>query len=239
MTLFPYRRSSDLRTTGADLAFISETKCKKHKALRRIARLPLSNSEIVPSQGRGGGLWLLWSDSISVSILETSINFIVARIQVTPAAPPWVLFAVYGDCDDKANNSIWERIEHYTANAALPVCTIGDFNCITDQGEKTGGSKVFKSKNKRFRTFIQRSGLIDLGHTGPAFTWANNQLERKLILERLDRGLATSDWLLNFPNSKLFHLPNYQSDHLPLLLRLKPRPKRGIKAFRVEIGRAS
>lgn len=131
-----------LRTTGADLAFISETKCSKHKALRRIARLPLPNSEIVPSQGRGGGLWLLWSNSISVSILETSTNYIVARIQVTPAAPPWVLFAIYGDYDDRANDPIWERIEHYTANAALPLCTIGDFNCITDQGEKTGGGGV-------------------------------------------------------------------------------------------------
>lgn len=155
-----------LRTTGADLAFLFETKCSKAKALRRIARLPLTNSEIVPFQGRGGGLWLLWADSISISILETSRYYIVVRIQTSPAALPWIHFAVYGDCDDRANNSIWERIEHYTSNAALPVCTIGNFNCISDQGEKSGGSHVFKSKHKRFRAFVQRSVLIDLGHMG-------------------------------------------------------------------------
>lgn len=54
------------------------------------------------------------------------------------------------------------------------------------------------------------------------------------MLERLNRGLVTSEWLLNYPNSKVFHLPNYHSDHLPILLRMEPRLRRGLKAFRIE-----
>lgn len=133
-----------LRSTGAELAFVSETKCSREKAVNRIARLPLQNCEIVPSQGRGGGLWLIWSDSISVTILETSKHFIVAWIQLNPSAAPWILFAVYGDCKDRANTHIWERIEHYVNDKTLPVCTIGDFNCISDKGEKQGGNSRFK-----------------------------------------------------------------------------------------------
>lgn len=44
-----------LRSTGAVLAFVSETKCSREVAVRRVAGLPLENSELVPSRGKGGG----------------------------------------------------------------------------------------------------------------------------------------------------------------------------------------
>ncbi|XP_078157460.1 uncharacterized protein LOC144553235 [Carex rostrata] len=54
------------------------------------------------------------------------------------------------------------------------------------------------------------------------------------IMERLNRGLATPEWINSFPMAKIIHLPNYQSDHLPVLLRLEPLPRKGPKQFRVE-----
>lgn len=85
-----------LSYTMAELAFISETKYSKEKAINRIADLPLANYEIVPSRGRGGGLWLLWNDTISVKIIEVSDSFIVAIVQKGVAAKPWMLIGVYG-----------------------------------------------------------------------------------------------------------------------------------------------
>ena len=182
MTLFPYTtlfRSPTLgrylRSTGAVIAFISETKSSEKNARKRIAKLPLQNCEIVPSRGKGGGLWLIWADGVSVQILETSFSFIAARVQLTPAAKPWLLFAAYGDCNDRRNDEIWEKISYYTRNNSLPVCAIGDFNCITGQQEKQGGNSKTKAKNTRFRSFLQRSGLLDLGHGGPAYTWADRK----------------------------------------------------------------
>lgn len=223
-----------LRSTGAVLAFISETKCSEKFAKRRIARLQLQNYQIIPSRGRGGGLWLLWANEISVTILESSFSFIVAEVQLGPAAKPWLLFAAYGECDDRRNDVMWVKLEGYARNQALPVCAIGDFNCITDQIEKQGGNSVLKAKHLRFRSFLQKSGLLDLGHSGPAYTWANNQPRRALILERLDRCIASTDWINLFPNSKVFHLPNYSSDHLPILLRVDRKPRRKVRQFRVE-----
>lgn len=95
-----------LRSTGAELAFLSETKCSRNKAEQCIARLPLTNAEIVPSVGRGGGLWLLWSDDISVEVLESCSYFIIAKIQQKPTTQPWILCGVYGDCDDRNNGFI-------------------------------------------------------------------------------------------------------------------------------------
>ncbi|XP_078154766.1 uncharacterized protein LOC144550656 [Carex rostrata] len=223
-----------LRSTGALLAFISETKCSDRLARKRIARLPLQNCEIIPSRGRGGGLWMIWANEVMVSVLENSFSFIVARVQFGPAAKPWLLFAAYGDCDDRRNNEIWSKLSDYSSTNNLPVCAIGDFNCITEQSEKQGGSSKLKAKHKKFRSFLQKAGLMDLGYSGPAYTWANNQKGRSLILERLDRAVVTADWINLYPNSKLFHIPNYSSDHLPILLRTEPKPKRKAKAFKVE-----
>lgn len=155
---------------------------------------------------------MLWANEIIVTVLESSFFFIAAEIQFGPAAQKWLLFAVYGDCDDKENDFIWGKLSGYVNSSGLPVCAVGDFNCITGSKEKSGGAVKLKSKNKKFRSFLQRSGLVDLGHSGPAYTWANNQRGRTLILQRLDRGIATADWINTFPNSKLFHLPNYASD---------------------------
>lgn len=46
--------------------------------------------------------------------------------------------------------------------------------------------------------------------------------------------MASQDWIVRFPNSKVLHLPNYQSDHLPILLRTEPKQKLAQKKFRVE-----
>lgn len=37
-----------------------------------------------------------------------------------------------------------------------------------------------------------------------------------------------------FLNSKIFHLPNYTSDHLPIMLRTEPCSKKKVRQFRVE-----
>lgn len=115
-------------------------------------------------------LWLLWSDAISVKILESCFYFIIAEIKLQPNEDSWILFCVYGNCEDRQNNHIWDRIIQYAQNPNKPLCAIGDFNCISDQQEKQGGSSLFKTKNRKFRAFIQQVGLVDLEYSGPAYT---------------------------------------------------------------------
>ncbi|KAK3017177.1 hypothetical protein RJ639_007120 [Escallonia herrerae] len=64
-----------------------------------------------------------------------------------------------------------------------------------------------------------RSGrLIDLGYSGNPFTWTNRRPVQAKIRERLDRGLANSQWCILFPNARIRHLPAHNSDHNPILL---------------------
>lgn len=50
-----------------------------------------------------------------------------------------------------------------------------------------------------------------------------DQQERltNLIQQRLDIGWANTDWILNFPEATISHLPRINLDHYPVLLNLE------------------
>ncbi|MCH82830.1 endonuclease/exonuclease/phosphatase family protein [Trifolium medium] len=53
--------------------------------------------------------------------------------------------------------------------------------------------------------------------------------------ERLDRALASTEWLSKFPNAKLINLLTSHSDHVPLLLQCNPTVRQQYKyEFRFE-----
>jgi hypothetical protein len=95
---------------------------------------------------------------------------------------------------------------------------IGDFNMILSQQDKMGGLPYTSSSTDYFHNFVNSFGLIDLGFTGTPYTWSNHRDGRNLIRQRLDRGLASSQWVHLFPSFSILHLPTSTSDHHPLLL---------------------
>lgn len=74
-------------------------------------------------------------------------------------------------------------------------------------------------KCARFARWIDDCELIDLGFSGPKFTWSRGYGLRKISI-RLDRALANASWRSLFPEATVSHLPNIYSDHTPLLIDL-------------------
>lgn len=223
-----------LRCTGAHITFIAETRCSVEMAKKRIRELPPCNYAIVPSRGNSGGLWLLWDSSIQIAIIEEGQNLIVARVPQMGDKQPWLLVAVYGDPHRRTNPEIWSQIEQHIESHDLPVCILGDFNAILDTSEKTGGSQTLSAANRGFRTWVHGNGLLDLGHHGPAYTWSNKQGGGAHISSRLDRVLANIEWTMMYPNAAVFHLPRFNSDHLPVLLKTDAKKVRLRPNFRCE-----
>jgi hypothetical protein len=66
--------------------------------------------------------------------------------------------------------------------------------------------------------------MQDLGYSGEIFTWNNRQDDNNHIKERLDRFLASEDWMQTFPSYMNSHLVRYKSDHCPMLLEFSTNP---------------
>lgn len=73
-----------------------------------------------------------------------------------------------------------------------------------------------------------------MGYQGPAYTWSNKKEGNANIAQRLDRVLVNLQWHVKYPNSSVFHLPRFSSDHLPILLKPVASKKRKQPPFKTE-----
>nr|GMD60285.1 uncharacterized protein LOC109175135 [Ipomoea batatas] len=71
-----------------------------------------------------------------------------------------------------------------------------------------------------FVDWIQTEGLIDMGFSGPRYTWTKGLPTGQAKAARLDRVLCNLSWRNLFPASTVTHLPRVSSDHTPLLIRM-------------------
>jgi len=76
--------------------------------------------------------------------------------------------------------------------------------------------------------------FIDLGYSGPAYTWTNKRFSSVPTYERLDRCLGNAEWCMAFPTTTIYHLPMLYSDHAPILAVLNSQRVRTNKPFRFE-----
>ncbi|KAL0009438.1 hypothetical protein SO802_010940 [Lithocarpus litseifolius] len=88
-----------------------------------------------------------------------------------------------------------------------------------------------------FRDALDYCGFKDLGFNGYPFTLCNRRSGDHNVWIRLDHGVATVDWILWFPTSRIHHLECFHSDHRPILLISDAEQKRFYRKgrpFRVE-----
>ncbi|BFG22931.1 hypothetical protein CerSpe_092050 [Prunus speciosa] len=76
--------------------------------------------------------------------------------------------------------------------------------------------------------------LLDIGFKGQLFTWECSHDDSIVIRERLDRGMANSEWLEHWPNSTIFHCTQFRSDHCPLMMENNPRYSKRKKCIKFD-----
>ncbi|XP_073151932.1 uncharacterized protein [Henckelia pumila] len=104
-----------------------------------------------------------------------------------------------------------------------PWCSIGDYNSVISDEEVSQIRKMNHRRNVGFSEWIFNQDLIDMGYVGSKFTWIRGLSSNTYKGARLDRGVCNVDWKKLFPEAKVIHLPILQSDHEPLLVKLKDK----------------
>ncbi|XP_026459370.1 uncharacterized protein LOC113360033 [Papaver somniferum] len=129
-------------------------------------------------------------------------------------------------------SQFWQSLSVYSQHVSGPKCFIGDFTALSSVREKFGGDQSLNTTITQFNSFIHENHLLDLGFSGPAYTWCNGRQFQSLIRERLDRVIATPDWYLMFEKSGVLHLPRISSDHSPILLNTCRNIERNPPSYR-------
>jgi endonuclease/exonuclease/phosphatase family metal-dependent hydrolase len=111
---------------------------------------------------------------------------------------------------------------------------MGDLNDIMHPNEKAGPGRPDIMRINAFCNHVKQCGFIDLGYSGPDYTWTNRRHNTTPTFERLDRCLANAEWCTAYPNTTVYHLPMLCSDHAPILTLLNSSRRCTNKPFRFE-----
>lgn len=222
-------------STNAKVIFISETKSSKVTASDLIHHFHVANSHVVPADQASGGLWLMWDEDMDLTIVQSSINYILAYGVYKNSGPIFNLLCIYGDPSHKATSAMWSEISSFVVHSShRPTFCMGDLNEIMHANEKYGLAPPNQNRINIFKHHVNNLGLMDMGYNGPAYTWSNKQQGKDLVLERLDRCLANVEWCFNYPNTTVYHLPMLYSDHAPIIAILNPKNRRPKRSFMFE-----
>ncbi|KAA3481745.1 reverse transcriptase [Gossypium australe] len=215
---------------------ILETRVPSPKANSAYTRLNLKGRHFVEAEGFSGGIWLFWdTDAIQVSILHSHAQFIHAKIKQANELE-WLFTVVYASPNRKKWGELWNELRVIADGIDLPWLLAGDFNSIVLSNEKNGGAPFDHNSTAPFRDAINNIHLIDFGFVGILFTWARGNSHRTRIQCWLDRTLRNIVARHKWPECLVQHLPRFNSDHSPLLIRLNgnPPPNRELRPFRFQ-----
>ncbi|XP_019263677.1 PREDICTED: uncharacterized protein LOC109241389 [Nicotiana attenuata] len=191
----------------------------------------------VPAEGQAGGLVILWNHArVIVNNFTRRNQEIHAMIEVKPNHKNWLFRTIYASTDKHNRDILWQNIKNIYNSYKGAWLMGGDFNDVIMAQEKLGGKAVNQKRAKSILESLNYCNLFDLGFKGCNFTWSNHRRKGKgLIMERLDRIFANTEWLDQYPEASTIHLPNIHSDHNPILISLKKKNMTYIdKPFRLE-----
>ncbi|XP_075655141.1 uncharacterized protein LOC142625348 [Castanea sativa] len=203
---------------GPKILFLFETKLERDGFRRLKRKINFQNGFEVPRIGLGGGLALLWRDNVDVDVQTSSPHHIDALINQNRVV--WRFIGFYGHLDTSQRGESWELMRQLNTPFSLLWLLLGDFNEIFHPNEYCGSGSRPYNQIVEFTRAVDDCSLIDLGFSGPKYTWCNRRFEGNLVYARLDRGLYNLEWLNLFPHSKLPHKPFGFFDHMALVAKL-------------------
>lgn len=98
-------------------------------------------------------------------------------------------------------------------HSMAPWCVLGDFNEIIKQEEKHGGHPRPAKQMEGFKLALEANGLFDLGWQDTKYTWSNRHTDNTFTKLRLDKVVATKEWIDKFGYQKVEVLATARSDH--------------------------
>ncbi|XP_030939934.1 uncharacterized protein LOC115964836 [Quercus lobata] len=103
-----------------------------------------------------------------------------------------------GEPEANCRREGWNMLRMLSSKPKLSWCCFKDFNELLEVQDKKCGAPRAHNLMENFQDVLDFCGFVDLGYSGPDFTWRGRQ-RGEMIWERLDKGVANYEWLTKFP----------------------------------------
>ncbi|XP_062100704.1 uncharacterized protein LOC133806603 [Humulus lupulus] len=141
------------------------------------------------------------------------------------------LTVVYAANDSRTRALLWRDLVNISEGMKIPWIVGGDFNAVLNPEERLD-YRGNANELIPFQTCVNSCGLEDVKYNGRFFTWNNKQDGKNRVYAKLDRFLATSEWIDTYSTSEVSFLPEGNFDHSPALLTVYPSMQNIKKPFR-------
>jgi hypothetical protein len=201
------------------IVFLSEIRQNKRVVEAICRRLGFEHCFPVCVKGKGGGLVLMWSKSVSVELINFSVHHIDVKIS-EPNRIKWRATFVYGEPRVQDRHLMWEMLRRIKPSTSEPWFMVGDFNEVLWQKEHLSAKRRSEHQMQLFRDVLSHCDMVDLGYKCLPWTYNNKQKGENNVRVRLDRAVAQPRWSNLFPGASVEHVVSSRSDHCPLVVRL-------------------
>ncbi|KAK6117615.1 hypothetical protein DH2020_048630 [Rehmannia glutinosa] len=175
----------------------------------------------VDSQGRSGGLALLWTKDINVTLHGFSDRYIDVTTEIHDHQ--FRFTGIYGEPNVALRRQHWNRMRDLSCSPKIPWIIGGDFNEVLTQNEFECSGPRAEWQMNLFRDTMEFLNMADLGYEGPKFTWSRLSVAPFTQRACVDRALCNSLWRDLFPWSRVNHIPSYFSDHSFIHIQIRNR----------------
>lgn len=177
----------------------------------------------LPAVGASGGALVAWRRDLW-GMSQPVVRSFSLTLKLRPLdwdGIEWWLTNVYGPANRVDKPAFLTEIRDTRAAHPGPWLICGDFNVIYQAADKSNG-RLHRGLMRDFCRVIDDLQLADIHLSDRSFTWSNER--GRPTMERLDRALASVEWIDMHPNFHLSSLSSDCSDHAPLLLVLDAAP---------------
>ncbi|KAM0853806.1 hypothetical protein ACQ4PT_050835 [Festuca glaucescens] len=155
-------------------------------------------------------------------------SYLRARVVFNPTEPvmradsgdTWRATFVYGEPRREKRHEFWDLLRRLRDQREGPWICCGDFNEVLTHDEYYGSNDRSDAQMQLFRQCLEDYGLVDLGFTGPKFTWTNKQEAETNVRVRLDRAVVNGAFSNRFDDCRVENIVTTTSDHLEVLINL-------------------
>ena len=177
-----------VRNHDPAILIVMETRIGGDRAAKITEKLPFDGAIHTDTIRYVGTLWVLWnSDKVEVASLTKTEQEIPVSIKVCNSTSSWLLSAVYASPRSAKRHILWNNLSQVADMHNLPWIIAGDFNEPLVNEDKFGGRPVIINRSLLLKECLDKCNMVDLGFSGPRYTWTNRRDIQGLIQERIDR----------------------------------------------------